>query len=107
MSGVRWDRKNRHTMSDAKRPFLVPPSTRNRMQIAPADTTSLYFDVDIVVLKRLRLELLLGELKLLGVGGAVDLEAGEGVWVTHCENSRRNCGVKTRGGIVGRGEWRS
>ena len=64
-----------HTVSNSKRELLLAPTATDCVDIATADTAALDLDIDVVVTKRLGLELVLVE---LGPGlGAVDLEAGE------------------------------
>ena len=71
-------------MSDGQRVLLLAPAAIERVDVAAADTAALDLDVDIIVAKRLGLELVLVEFEP-GVG-PVDLEASELVGVRHGEN---------------------
>jgi len=61
--------------------MLLPPPSRNSVQITRTNPTSLDLDIDIVVTERLGLELV--QLELSPVFRVLDLEALERIWVNH------------------------
>ena len=74
------------TVADSKGEFLFTPAAVDGVDIAAADTAGLDLDVDVVVAKRLGLELVLVK---FGPGlGSVDLEAGKLFGVRHCSVER-------------------
>ncbi len=68
-------------MPYAEREMLLPPPSRNRMQVTRTNTTSLDLDIDIVVTERLWLKLI--ELELSPMLRILDLEALESIWINH------------------------
>lgn len=68
-------------MPNTQREMLLPPPSRNSMQITRANPTSLDLDIDIVVTERLGLELV--QLELSPAFRVLDLEALECIWVNH------------------------
>jgi hypothetical protein len=73
--------ERRRTMPNTQREMLLPPPSRNSMQITRANPTSLDLDIDVVVTERLGLELV--QLELSPVLRILDLEALERIWVNH------------------------
>lgn len=70
-------------VTDAERTLEVAPAAGDGVDVRPADAAALDLDVDIVILKRLGLELVAVEL-VPGLGRVND-EALESVWVAHFE----------------------
>jgi len=75
----------KHTMPYTERKMLLPPPSRYGMQVARTNTASLDLDIDIVVAEGLWLELI--ELEISPMLRILDLEALEGVWINHLEQS--------------------
>jgi hypothetical protein len=69
------------TVTDSQREVLLAPSTTDGVNVTTADTAALNLDVDVVVAKGLRVELILMEIE--PSVRAIDLEAGELLWVRH------------------------
>lgn len=72
-------------MAYAKWKMLLSPSSGNSMQITGANPTRLNLDINIVVAKRLGLELI--EVELRPLLRVFDLEAFERIWINHFDLS--------------------
>jgi hypothetical protein len=70
-------------MPNTKREMLLSPPSRNSMQITRTNPTRLDLNINIVIAKRLRLEVV--QLELGPVLRVLDLEALERVRVNHFE----------------------
>lgn len=73
-------------MPNGQREVLLSPAAANGVDIAPAYTTALDLDINIVVAERLWLELVLVEFEP-GLG-PVDLETSELLGVRHVERRK-------------------
>jgi len=71
-----------HLVADAKRAIELTPAASDGVYIRAANTTALDFDIDVMVLERLGLEL--GFVVFGPSLGRVNDEALKSVWVTHC-----------------------
>lgn len=68
-------------MPNTKRKMLLPPPPRNSMQITRTNPTSQDLDINIIIPKRFRHDLI--QLEISPVLWILDLEAVESFWVDH------------------------
>jgi hypothetical protein len=74
-------------MTNAQREVLLSPATADGVDITCANSTSFNLDVNVIITKRLWLELVLMEFS--PCLRPVDLEACECIWINHYETMKK------------------